>query len=119
MGYQSTITEIGAMVQDFVSEKMIIIFNDNAPDALRDMAVLHTIEVLDQDVAVGDRIRLGDKEYTVTAVGEEANETFKTMGHCTLMFNGFGAAQLPGHIELLGDGMPDLAVGQTIEIINS
>ena len=35
MGYKSTVTEIGPMVQDFIGEKMIIVFNDNAPAALR------------------------------------------------------------------------------------
>ena len=44
MGYKATITEIGPMVQDFIGENMIIIFDNNAPDALRDMAVLHSIE---------------------------------------------------------------------------
>ena len=38
MGYKSTVTEIGPMVQDFIGEKMIIVFNDNAPAALREMA---------------------------------------------------------------------------------
>ena len=117
MGYKATITEIGSMVKDFIGEKMVIIFNDNAPDALRDMAVLHTIEEWDKDVCKGDKVIIGEKTYTVTAVGDEANETLRTMGHCTLVFNGADSAQLPGHIELAGDGMPDLSVGTSIEII--
>lgn len=119
MGYKSTVTEIGTMVQDFIGEKMIIIFNDNAPAALRDMAVLHSIEEMEREVAVNDIIAIGGNEYLVTAVGSEANETFKTMGHCTLCFNGSDTAKIPGHIELLGEGMPEITVGSTIEIIHT
>ncbi|MGL6292252.1 PTS glucitol/sorbitol transporter subunit IIA [Eubacterium aggregans] len=119
MRYKATITEIGPMVQDFIGENMIIIFDNNAPDALRDMAVLHSIEEWERDITIGDELVVCEKRYKVTAIGNEANETLKTMGHCTLMFNGADTAQLPGHIELSGDGLPDLSVGMSIEIIYS
>ncbi len=117
MSYKTTVTEIGPMVQDFIGEKMIIVFNDNAPDALREMAVLHSIEEVTDDIKVGDKIIISGKEYEVTAVGEEANETFRTMGHCTFSFHGSDTAKIPGHVELKGEGMPEFTVGCTIEII--
>lgn len=119
MSYKTTVTEIGPMVQDFIGEKMIILFNDNAPEALREMAVLHTIEDVEEPIAVGDTIIISGKEYQVTAVGDEANETFKTMGHCTFSFHGGDTAKIPGHVELKGDGMPEFTVGCTIEIIHA
>lgn len=119
MGYKSIVTEIGPMVQDFLGEKMIIVFNDNAPAALREMAVLHSIEEMEKDIAVDDIITIAGKEYLVTAVGSEANETFKTMGHCTFCFNGNDTVKIPGHIELKGDGMPEITVGSTIEIMHT
>ena len=119
MGYKSTVTEIGPMVQDCIGEKMIIVFNDNAPAALREMAVLHSIEEMEKDIAVNDIIAIGGQEFVVTAVGSEANETFRTLGHCTFCFNGGDTAKIPGHIELLGEGMPEITVGCTIEIIHT
>ncbi|MEF9918483.1 MAG: PTS glucitol/sorbitol transporter subunit IIA [Eubacterium sp.] len=119
MGYQTTVTEIGPMVQEFIDEKMIIVFNDNAPAALREMAVLHTIEEMEHDIKVDDIIVIGDKEYLVTAVGSEANETLKMMGHCTFCFNGGDTAKIPGQIELLGESMPEITLGCTIEIIHT
>lgn len=119
MGYQSTVTEIGPMVQEFIGEKMIIVFNDNAPAALREMAVMHTIEEMEREISVDDIIVIGGREYLVTAVGGEANETFKTMGHCTFCFNGGSTAKIPGQIELLGDGLPEITIGCTIEIIHT
>jgi len=116
MGYKAEITEIGEMALDFLADKMIIIFNDNAPAELAEISVLHTIEEVEQDIHVGDRIRISDEEYIVTAVGEEANKTFRQLGHCTLKFSGKSEAELPGHVELKGSGIPDIKIGDAIEI---
>lgn len=117
MRYSSTITGIGDMAMDFLSAGFIIIFNDNAPAELAELSVLHTIKAVEQDIRTGDTVIIGGKKYSVTAVGEEANKTFKTMGHCTLKFTGMTEAELPGHIELEGEGNPDIRIGDVIEII--
>lgn len=117
MKYSTTITKIGDMALDFLSADFIIIFNDNAPAELAEISVLHTIEAVEQDIKIGDTIIIGGKKYSVTAVGEEANKTFRTMGHCTLKFTGMPEAELPGHIELKGEGNPEIRIGDVIEII--
>lgn len=116
MNYKSKITTIGEMALDFLNQGMLIIFNNNAPAELAEISVLHTIEEVDEDICVGDIIIISSKQYQVTAVGNEANKTFKRLGHCTLKFSGSPKATLPGHIELKGEGIPDINVGDYIEI---
>ncbi len=117
MDYKSRVTGIGPMALDFLSENMIIIFNDNAPKELAEISILHTAGEVDTDIKVGDVIIMGSKDYIVTAVGDEANKTFKSLGHCTFMFTGKNEAELPGHIELFGNGLPDFKIGDILEII--
>lgn len=117
MDYKSTVTGIGPLVNEFIEQEMLIVFNENAPEALAEMAVLHTITPMDQEVKPEDVVILGDKSYVVTAVGAEANHTLSTLGHCTFCFRATKEAELPGHIELEGDGMPDIKIGDPFEIL--
>ncbi|MGL4608049.1 MAG: PTS glucitol/sorbitol transporter subunit IIA [Eubacteriaceae bacterium] len=117
--YQSKITEIGSMVDELMEAGMLIVFNDDAPDALREMSVLHTIEELVHPVKVDDIVVFGNKEFLVTAVGYEANETLKTMGHCTFCFNGADKVEIPGQIELLGEEKPVVEVGFDFHIYST
>lgn len=117
MDYITEVTAIGPMVSEFLDQNMIIVFNNNAPAALAEIAVLHTIKEFSQDVKVGDVVIFGSHEYMVTAVGEEANYTLRTSGHCTFSFNGADKAKIPGHIELSGGSVPDIKVGDTFQIL--
>lgn len=117
MTYKSVITGIGEMALDFLNDNIIIIFNDNAPPELAEISVLHSIEPVHQDIKAGDILLIGGNEYRVTAVGEEANKTFRSMGHCTFKFTGKTEVELPGQIEVLGEILSDIRVGDTIEII--
>lgn len=110
------ITGFGQLAFDFLEENMLIVFDENAPEELAEISALHTHCDLEKDITVGDIVKLGNKVYTVTAVGSEANQTFKSMGHCCLMFTGNDAVALPGQIELKGDGNPDLKIADAFEI---
>ncbi|NLN97219.1 MAG: PTS glucitol/sorbitol transporter subunit IIA [Eubacteriaceae bacterium] len=115
--YRTTITSIGPIAKEMLEAKMLIIFNNNAPAELGEMCYLHTIDELKSDIKVGDQVHLGDTFYTVTAVGSVANQTMRTMGHCTLCFNGAEVTQIPGQIELEAKGIePNLSVGDEIRI---
>ncbi|SHJ36795.1 PTS system, glucitol/sorbitol-specific IIA component [Geosporobacter subterraneus DSM 17957] len=114
MKYQSTISGLGELALDFAADNLLIFFNENAPAELAEISILHTIEELSEDIEVGDVIILSNQEYRVTAVGEEANKTFRQMGHCTFKFTGKSEAELPGHIELQGNRMPDIKVGDLL-----
>lgn len=116
MKFRVKITDIGEIALDFLSEKMLIIFNNNAPAELAEISVLHEINELKEDVVTGDIVSIGKKEYLVTAVGYEANHTLKNLGHCTFKFNGLKKAELPGIIHLEGKETPEIRVGDYIVI---
>ncbi len=117
MDYKSQITGIGPMAMDFLDEKMIIVFNDNAPSELAELSILHKECPVDREIKMGDVVAIGNESYIVTAVGEEANKTFSTMGHCTFKFTGKSEVELPGHIELSGEEVPAIKIGDMLEII--
>lgn len=116
MNYKSKITRIGDMALEFLEGDFFIIFNNNAPEELAEISVLHTIEEVTEDIRAGNTVVISGKEYTVTAVGEEAIKTFRELGHCTFRFTGGSTVEQPGHVELKGNGKPDIKVGDYIEI---
>jgi PTS system glucitol/sorbitol-specific IIA component len=120
MKYQAEITGWGADSMEFLNPdcNFIIIFNNNAPAELADISILHTISELKEDPAPGDTFRICNKEFKVTAVGWEALNTLRDLGHCTVSFNGKTEVDRPGMIELAGEPMKqeDFFVGGKIEI---
>lgn len=116
MEYKSEITGFGEMALDFLSEGMLILFNDGAPPELAEIAVTHKKSECPCEICVGDEVSLGDKTYTVGAVGDEVNYTFSAMGHCTLLFTDKDKPDLPGQLCLKGDGVPKLSIGDIINI---
>ena len=116
MEYKTTVTKLGDTYKEIFDEGMVVVFNENAPAELADLSAIHTPAKLPKDVTPGDEVVLGDKRYTVTAVGSEANYTLGKMGHCTFVFTGEDKAELDGHIVLKGNGMPDLKPGSAFEI---
>ena len=107
MKYDVTITGLGSMALEFLSPAMdmqfVILFNDNAPADLADMAILHTQGELTEAPAPGDTLVLGKKTYKITAVGDEAINTLAELGHCTLSFKPASEPERPGCIMLDGE----------------
>lgn len=122
MKYSSTITGWGPDALSFLEDEecnFLILFNENAPEELAEIAVLHTSSELHADPAPGDTMMICGKAYDVTAVGEEAKQTLRELGHCTLSFKGGTEPERPGCIMLEGEEpllAADVAVGGTIEI---
>ncbi|MDO5062757.1 MAG: PTS glucitol/sorbitol transporter subunit IIA [Peptostreptococcaceae bacterium] len=116
--YRSRITDYGIQAMDFLQENMLILFQEGAPAELTEIAFLHIGDELVADIKVGDHIFLGEERYDVTAIGEKANETFRTMGHCTLRFDGADRPSLPGSIHLCGKKPSIINIDDRLEIIH-
>ena len=115
MKYEVTVTGIGDFVLPFMqTRESVILFNKDVPYEYENMVVSHTKAVLTEDVAVGDTLRLADRSYTVTAVGDEAIKTLRENGHCTIVFTGKDVVEQPGQIMVKGDGVPRFMVGDVI-----
>ena len=117
MDYKTKVTKIGKLVSDFAQQDIVIVYDDNAPPELAELSVLHTVADFDEKVKIGDVVVIGDQDYVVTAVGDEVNHTLSAMGHCTLSFKGSDIAELPGHLELRGNGVPNINPGDFFQIL--
>ena len=120
MKYNSEITGWGSEAKAFLKElNYILLFNDNAPSELAEISILHSVADLNGDICVGDTFIIGNKAFEVTAVGDEAQHTFKELGHATINFAGRDVPDLPGHIMLKGEEPlleEDIEKGVKIEI---
>ncbi|UYZ12254.1 PTS glucitol/sorbitol transporter subunit IIA [Brevibacillus sp. WF146] len=115
--FHSTIVDIGELVPAFLQENTLILFNHDVPEELRDMAVLHTRSEQAEEVLPGDFLMIGDCLYRVTSVGEKANETLKTLGHCTIKADGRPTPQLPGTIHVEERAIPSLESGTVVAFV--
>lgn len=121
MKYHAKITGWGEEALYFLTEKemnFIILFNEDAPEELKEISILHTKAPLLEDPAVGDILILCEKVFTISAIGEEALHTLRQLGHCTVSFKGGAQAERPGCIMVEGDEFTanDLMQGGSIEI---
>lgn len=122
MKFHAEITEWGEESLGFLEgeeTKFIVIFNENAPDELKEISVLHTLSPVYEDPEKGDTMILCDKVFDITAVGEEAKYTLRTLGHCTIHFTGGTEPALPGCIMVEGEEpltKEDIVAGAVIEI---
>lgn len=115
MKFESVVTEIGKdAIELFELGGGLIIFDDNAPAGLAEIAVLHTQSDFKDDIEVGDKLIIGSSEYKITAVGSEALHTLKEMGHCSIKFDGKSSVELPGQIEVKGNDIPNPKVGDML-----
>lgn len=122
MKYDVTVTGLGDMALAFLDPAMemrfVILFNDDAPAELAELAILHTKGEMTEAPAPGDTMKIGEKTYKITAVGDEAIHTLKELGHCTLAFTADTEPYRPGCINLDGEIITeaDLADGTVIQI---
>ena len=122
MKYDVTVTGLGDMALAFLDPAMemrfVILFNDDAPAELAELAILHTKAELTEAPAPGDTMKIGEKTYKITAVGDEAIHTLKELGHCTLAFTADTEPYRPGCINLDGEIITeaDVADGTVIQI---
>lgn len=86
--YTTKIVELGSMAEAFRQDGMIIMFNENAPEELRDYCALHRGNELTDTVAIGDVVQVGTGKYNVVYVGDQVQKNLKDLGHICLRFNG-------------------------------
>ncbi|WP_209123980.1 PTS glucitol/sorbitol transporter subunit IIA [Alkalihalobacillus sp. BA299] len=114
--YQSLVTEVGSEVELFIEEKMIVIFNENAPEDLRSIGVIHKEAELLNDVEAGDFLEIDRERFEILFVGNKVNDTLKELGHCTIAFNGEKSSDLPGTMCVEHKQIPEIKVGSELRI---
>ncbi len=108
--YEVTVTAIGKLARKFLeTNSSVILLDEGAHPNLAEMVIEHTPSELASDLVAGDTLTIGKQKYKVVRVGENANDTIRESGHCTLLFNAKGS--MPGQIELEGTTVPSLSQG--------
>lgn len=85
--YSTIVKNQGPLAEEFIGEKMIILFNENAPAELAEFCVLHVGNELTDTVEVGDILKINDAEYKIVEVGCEVQKNLGNLGHIALRFN--------------------------------
>jgi PTS system glucitol/sorbitol-specific IIA component len=115
--YATTINKIGPLVADFLGEKILILFGDNAPAELAEYCLLIDVKEVKDDLVPGDTLQLGNTEYTISGVGDAVKKNLSTLGHITLKFDGSQTAELPGTLYLEDKEISVVKPGDQIQIL--
>lgn len=114
--YQTTVTSVGPMAVEFAAEGILVFFGTDAPEELHEFAILHEHTPNEHDVVAGDTLEIGGVEFTVTGVGDVANDNLRNLGHLVVKFNGLTETELPGEVSVAGVTAPDIGPGTLIRI---
>lgn len=112
----TTVTAIGELADAFLAEGIVVLFGDDAPEELQEVAVVHHATVNAGGVAPGDRVEIGDAVLEVLAVGDVANDNLVNLGHLVLKRNGSTVAALPGDVCCDEGPLPAIAAGDRITV---
>lgn len=114
--YSTVVTEIGPNAKEFLAEDMMVLFGDDAPEALRPYCFLIEQNALEQDIQLGHDLVIGDESYRVTAVGNVVNKNLRDLGHITINFSGETVAELAGSLYVENKAVNEIAEGTIIKI---
>ena len=96
--YSTIVQELGAQVHAFKDARMLILFNENAPQELREYCVLQT-------------------DYKIVYVGSQVQKNLRDLGHITLRFNANEEGEnLEGSLYLENKEVGDIEPGEEIAI---
>ena len=116
--YTTKVQKLGSMVEAFKGEKMMIMFNENAPEELADYCVLHRGNRLTSIVEAGDIFKTAEETYEVVYVGNQVQKNLKDLGHITLRFNNNCEGEsLEGSLYLEDKAIVDIKPGIEISIM--
>lgn len=100
--YRSRISQVGARAVELMAGGILVLFKEQAPEALAEFSVLHEHPGFTGTLRPGLMVAIGGEAYEITAVGERATDNFRLLGHIVLKFDGAGTPELPGHVHVRG-----------------
>lgn len=115
--YDTVVTAVGPMVDDFRRQGVVILFDERAPEELRDFAVIHAPTISLAGPTPGDVIVLGDVELPVLAVGSVVSDNLLALGHLDLKADGASKAALPGDVCVPQGELPLPVTGMRIRLL--
>lgn len=113
--YQTKITRIGSQAFDALADSLLILFDENVPEAAADYCFIHAPGPLTGEIKPGGTVKIGTDTYSITAVGGVVTKNLGQIGHITIIFDGAESAQNPGSLHVLGPIPDTLEPGTSIE----
>lgn len=114
------VTGVGELAGEFLAEGIVVLFGDDAPEELQEVAIVHHADVNVGGVSPGDDVVITGDEGTATflvlAVGHVANENLVNLGHLVLKRNGSTEPALPGDVCCDEGTIPTITVGDRIVV---
>lgn len=100
--FKATITEIGILANEALEEDMLILFNQTAPEEVKDYCFIHDQGQESGMLSTQSTLLIADKDFVVTAVGSAASRNLKNLGHITIKFDGRLDPEQPGTVHVIG-----------------
>lgn len=112
---KTKVIEIGSEAY-FESFPLLVLFNNTAPDGLRDVCIIHEVVGDYEDIPLqpGGEVVFDGIPYKIIKVGSLANQNLKELGHVSMYFEA-ETELLPGAILLSPSEVPQLKGDSTIE----
>lgn len=114
------VVTVGDMADAFHSEGIMVLFGEDAPEELRDVAVVHRPSINAGGISVEDLVTIthGDDmtSFRVLAVGHVANENLVNLGHLVLKRNGETTPALPGDVCCEAGDLPQVGPGDRLVV---
>lgn len=116
--YETEVISLGPMVQEFIDNGIMVFFGPDAPQELREFAIVHRHATLNSEIKTGDTVSIGGVTMTVLSVGHIANENLSKLGHFVVKFNGRTDPEMPGDISVAENlPVPDVKPGTVIKFV--
>ncbi|WP_059102985.1 PTS glucitol/sorbitol transporter subunit IIA [Shouchella shacheensis] len=114
--YTTVVTKLGPSASDFLADKMLILFKNNAPEELAEFCILHEENKLNDQIQAGDTLSIADTSFQITAVGSAVNKNLDSLGHITIKADGATEAELPGTLSIEDGELPEVNTGDSITV---
>ena len=103
--FQARVTRLGDEAADFVEGGVMIFFAEPVPEELAAVSIIHEMlaELAEPTILSGDTLVIGESSATINAVGAQAAENLRTLGHLVVYIDPDpAAALLPGAVHVQG-----------------
>ncbi|MBL4259971.1 PTS glucitol/sorbitol transporter subunit IIA [Vibrio fluvialis] len=100
--FKATITEIGMLASEALEENMLILFNQTAPEEVKDYCFIHDQGLYSGMITTQSTLLIADKDFIVTAVGSAVSQNLANLGHITIKFDGKMDPEQPGTVHVIG-----------------
>lgn len=114
---KSVVTYVGPAAHSFAEDKVMILFGPSAPQALRDVAIIHEFETQPTGLLCsGQMIAFDDVVYQIERVGSDAARNLQELGHISVYFTAPPENVLPGAVYVTPYMAPSVRLGSIVEI---